>query len=88
MLVSENGGNDNETALAIGLVDKLMTKQEIRNYLVEKYDNEEEDEEDEKEEKEEEDEEEEKEREYESPDGITGREYLSCLVYTYEAADE
>ena len=33
LLVSENGGNDNETALAIGLVDKLMTKQEIRNYL-------------------------------------------------------
>ena len=37
LLVSENGGNDNETALAIGLVDKLITKQEIRNYLVEKY---------------------------------------------------
>ena len=79
LLVSENDGNDNETALAIGLVDKLMTKQEIRNYLVEKYGNEEEDEEDEKEEKEEEDEEEEKEREYERPEGITGSEYLSTL---------
>ena len=77
LLVSENDGNDNETALAIGLVDKLMTKQEIRNYLVEKYGNEEEDEEDEKEEKEEEDEEEE--REYERPEGITGSEYLSTL---------
>ena len=79
LLVSENDGNDNETALAIGLVDKLMTKQEIRNYLVEKYGNEEEDEEDEKQEKEEEDEEEEKEREYERPEGITGSEYLSTL---------
>ena len=79
LLVSENGGNDNETALAIGLVDKLMTKQEIRNYVVEKYGNEEKDEEDEKEEKEEEDEEEEKEREYERPEGITGSEYLSTL---------
>ena len=79
LLVSDNDGNDNETALAIGLVDKLMTKQEIRNYLVEKYGNEEEDEEDEKEEKEEEDEEEEKEREYERPEGITGSEYLSTL---------
>ena len=79
LLVSENGGNDNETALAIGLVDKLMTKQEIRNYLVEKYGNEEEDEEDEKEKKEEEDEEVEKEREYERPEGITGSEYLSTL---------
>ena len=79
LLVSENDGNDNETALAIGLVDKLMTKQEIRNYLVEKYGNEGEDEEDEKEEKEEEDEEEEKEREYERPEGITGSEYLSTL---------
>ena len=75
LLVSDNDGNDNETALAIGLVDKLMTKQEIRNYLVEKYGNEEEDEE----EKEEEDEEEEKEREYERPEGITGSEYLSTL---------
>ena len=79
LLVSENDGNDNETALAIGLVDKLMTKQEIRNYLVEKYGNEKEDEEDEKEEKEEGDEEEEKEREYERPEGITGSEYLSTL---------
>ena len=79
LLVSENGGNDNETALAIGLVDKLMTKQEIRNYLVEKYGNEDDDEEDEKEEKEEEDEVEEKEKEYERPEGITGSEYLSTL---------
>ena len=78
LLVSENGGNDNETALAIGLVDKLMTKQEIRNYLVEKYGNEEEDEEDE-EEKEEKNEVEEKEKEYERPEGITGSEYLSTL---------
>ena len=39
LLVSENGGNDNETALAIGLVDKLMSKQEIRNYMIEKYGN-------------------------------------------------
>ncbi len=76
LLVSENGGNDNETALAIGLVDKLMTKQEIRNYLVEKYGNEEEDE---KEEKEEQDEAKEKEKEYERPEGITGSEYLSTL---------
>ena len=86
LLVSENGGNDNETALAIGLVDKLMTKQEIRNYLIEKYGNEEEDEEGEEEEeeeeegdKEEEDEAEEKEKEYERPEGISGREYLSTL---------
>ena len=87
LLVSENGGNDNETALAIGLVDKLMTKQEIRNYLIEKYGNEEEDEEGEEEEeegeeegdKEEEDETEEKEKEYERPEGISGREYLSTL---------
>ena len=79
LLVSENGGNDNETALAIGLVDKLMTKQEIRNYLVEKYGNEDDDDKDEKEEKEEEDEVEEKEKEYERPEGITGSEYLSTL---------
>ena len=81
LLVSENGGNDNETALAIGLVDKLMTKQEIRNYLIEKYGNEEEGEEDkeEEEEKEEEDEAEEKEKEYERPEGISGKEYLSTL---------
>ena len=32
LLVSENGGNDNETALAIGLVDKLMSKQERKLY--------------------------------------------------------
>jgi len=76
LLVSENGGNDNETALAIGLVDKLMTKQEIRNYLIEKYGNEQEDEEGDKEE---EDEAEEKEKEYERPEGISGREYLSTL---------
>ena len=37
LLASENGGDDNETALAIGLVDKLMTKQEIRNYMIEKF---------------------------------------------------
>ncbi len=85
LLVSENGGNDNEAALAIGLVDKLMTKQEIRNYLIEKYGNDEEDEEgeeeeeEEEEEKEEEDEAEEKEKEYERPEGISGREYLSTL---------
>ena len=84
LLVSENGGNDNETALAIGLVDKLMTKQEIRNYLIEKYGNEEEGEED-KEDKEEggdkevEGEAEEKEKEYERPEGISGKEYLSTL---------
>ena len=82
LLVSENGGNDNETALAIGLVDKLMSKQEIRNYMIEKYGNDEEkDEEEEKEEEEEgeKDEEEEKEKDYEYPDGINGREYLSTL---------
>ena len=72
LLVSENGGNDNETALAVGLVDKLMTKQEIRNYLIEKYGNEDEEEE-------EEGETEEKEKEYERPEGISGREYLSSL---------
>ena len=37
LLATENGGDDNETALAIGLVDKLMTKQEIRNYMIEKF---------------------------------------------------
>ena len=94
LLVSENGGNDNETALAIGLVDKLMSKQEIRNYLIEKFGNEDDDnegedkeEEEEEEDKEEEDkeeedkeeEEEEDKKEYESPDGISGREYLSTL---------
>ena len=76
LLVSENGGNDNETALAIGLVDKLMSKQEMRNYMIEKYGNEEEEEKDEKEEGEEG---EEKEKDYEYPDGISGREYLSTL---------
>ena len=94
LLVSENGGNDNETALAIGLVDKLMSKQEIRNYLIEKYgsekekEEEEEEEEDEKEEEEEEDEKEEEEDEkkekveekkYKRPDGISGKVYLSTL---------
>ena len=63
LLVSENGGNDNETALAIGLVDKLMTKQEIRNYLIEKFGNEDDDNEGEDKEKEEEEEEEDKEEE-------------------------
>ena len=79
LLVSENGGNDNETALAIGLVDKLMTKQEIRNYLIEKYGNEEDEDEDEEEDKEEKGEVEEKEKEYKRPEGISGREYLSTL---------
>ncbi len=86
LLVSENGGNDNETALAIGLVDKLMSKQEIRNYMIEKYgnDDDEKDEEKDEEEKEEQeedekDDEEEKEKDYEYPDGINGREYLSTL---------
>ena len=91
LLVTENGGNDNETALAIGLVDKLMSKQEIRNYLIEKFgnegddnegeDKEEEEQEDEDEDKEEEegDDEEEEKKEYESPDGISGSEYLSTL---------
>ena len=87
LLVSENGGNDNETALAVGLVDKLMSKQEIRNYMIEKYGNDEEEEEnddeekdeEEGEEKDEEEDEEEKEKDYEYPDGISGREYLSTL---------
>tara|TARA_A100001388_G_scaffold246533_1_gene205598 strand:- start:4730 stop:6664 length:1935 start_codon:yes stop_codon:yes gene_type:complete len=88
LLVSENGGNDNETALAIGLVDKLMSKQEIRNYMIEKYGNDDEEEKDEEEkdeeekdeeEESEEEEEEEKEKDYEYPDGISGREYLSTL---------
>ena len=77
LLVSENGGNDNETALAIGLVDKLMSKQEMRNYMIEKYGNEEEEEE--KDEEEGGEHEEEKEKGYEYPDGISGREYLSTL---------
>ena len=86
LLVSENGGNDNETALAVGLVDKLMSKQEIRNYMIEKYGNDDEEEnddeekdEEEGEEKDEEEDEEEKEKDYEYPDGISGREYLSTL---------
>ena len=73
LLVTENGGNDNETALAIGLVDKLMSKQEIRNYLIKKYGGEKE-EEDEEEEKDEE----EKEK-YKRPEGISGKKYLSTL---------
>ena len=83
LLVTENGGNENETALAIGLVDKLMSKQEIRNYLIEKYgkDDGEEDEEEEKETENEEkkDEDELEEKEYERPDGISIKEYLSTL---------
>ena len=71
LLVSKNGGNDNETALAIGLVDKLMSKQEIRNYLIEKYG-------DEKKEDEEEKDQGEKEK-YKRPEGISGKEYLSTL---------
>ena len=58
LLATENGGDDNETALAVGLVDKLMTKQEIRNYMIEKFGSED---------------------NYEWPEGITGREYLSTL---------
>ena len=58
LLVSENGGDNNETALSTGLVDKLMSEQETRNYLIEKYGSEE---------------------EYERPEGISGREYLSTL---------
>ena len=58
LLATENGGDDNETALAVGLVDKLMTKQEIRNYMIEKFGSED---------------------DYEWPEGITGREYLSTL---------
>ena len=41
LLVSENGGDNNETALSTGLVDKLMSEQETRNYLIEKYGSEE-----------------------------------------------
>ena len=74
LLVSENGGNDNETALAIGLVDKLMSKQEIRNYLNEKYGSEKEDEDEDKQE-----EGEEEEKKYKRPEGISGKEYLSTL---------
>ena len=58
LLATENGGDDNETALAVGLVDKLMTKQEIRNYMIEKFGSED---------------------DYEWPEGINGREYLSTL---------
>ena len=58
LLATENGGDDNQTALAVGLVDKLMTKQEIRNYMIEKFGSEE---------------------DYEWPEGITGREYLSTI---------
>ena len=58
LLATENGGDNNETALSTGLVDKLMSEQETRNYLIEKYGSEE---------------------EYERPEGISGREYLSTL---------
>ena len=58
LLASENGGDDNETALSTGLVDQLMTKQEIRNYMIEKFGSE---------------------NDYEWPEGISGREYLSTL---------
>ena len=83
LLVTENGGNENETALAIGLVDKLMSKQEIRNYLIEKYGKDDGDEEEE-EEKEAENEEKKDEdmiekKEYERPEGISIKEYLSTL---------
>ena len=37
LLVTENGGDNNETALSSGLVDKLMSEQEKISYLVEKY---------------------------------------------------
>lgn len=83
LLVTENGGNENETALAIGLVDKLMSKQEIRNYMIEKYGEddgeEEEDEEKETENEEKKDEDELVEKEYERPEGISIKEYLSTL---------
>ena len=82
LLVSENGGNNNETALAIGLVDKLMSKQEIRNYLNEKYGSEKEDDDDDEQEEgeeEEEKEDEEEEKKYKRPEGISGKEYLSTL---------
>ena len=58
LLVSENNGDNNETSLSTGLVDKLMSEQETRNYLIEKYGSEE---------------------EYERPEGISGREYLSTI---------
>ena len=41
LLATENGGDNNETALSTGLVDKLMSEQETRNYLIEKYGSEE-----------------------------------------------
>ena len=75
LLVSENGGNDNEAALAIGLVDKLMSKQEIRNYLIEKYG----DKKEEEEMDEEKEEDEEVKETYKRPEGISGKEYLSTL---------
>lgn len=87
LLVTENGGNENETALAIGLVDKLMSKQEIRNYMIEKYGEddgeEEEDEEKETENEEKKDEDELVEKEYERPEGISIKEYLSTLKDEY-----
>ena len=87
LLVTENGGNENETALAIGLVDKLMSKQEIRNYMIEKYGEddgeEEEDEEKETENEEKKDEDELVEKEYERPEGISIKEYLSTLQDEY-----
>ena len=58
LLVSENGGDNNETALSTGLVDKLMSDQEVRNYMIEKFGGEE---------------------EYEMPEGLSGKEYLSTL---------
>ncbi len=42
VLNAKNGGDVNQTALSTGLVDKLMSKQETRNYLIEKYGSEEE----------------------------------------------
>ena len=83
LLVTENGGNENETALTIGLVDKLMSKQEIRNYLIEKYgkddSGEEDEEEKETENEEKKDEDELEKKEYERPDGVSFKEYLYTL---------
>ena len=42
VLNAKNGGDINETALSTGLVDKLMSKQEVRNYMIEKFGSEEE----------------------------------------------
>lgn len=42
VLNAKNGGDINETALSTGLVDKLMSKQEARNYMIEKFGSEEE----------------------------------------------